>query len=222
MKNATIIVFPGTNRETDMAHALKLAGFHVSYTLYNEKKLPDNTDLVALAGGFSYGDYLRSGAIAANTNIIEPIKEYAENGGYILGVCNGFQILCEIGLLPGTLIHNNTGRFICKTVDIEIINIQSTFTHIYQQNQIVNLPVAHGEGHYFADDSTIKQLQDNNQILFQYCNNPNGSLKNIAGITNKAGNIMGMMPHPENHVDPYQKNTNGLGIFNSLMASLIK
>jgi phosphoribosylformylglycinamidine synthase len=216
MKNAVILLFPGTNRETDMEYALKLAGFNVSYLFCNETVLPVDTDLVALAGGFSYGDYLRSGAIAAHTPIITALCAYANAGGRVIGVCNGFQILCEIGLLPGVLMHNQSGRFLCTTIDLTVVNNNSAFTKNYQPNQTINIPIAHGEGNYFADDVTIARLEKNNQIMFRYVNNPNGSVHDIAGITNEQGNVLGMMPHPENHVDKFQKNTDGLGIFQSL------
>jgi phosphoribosylformylglycinamidine synthase len=216
MKNAVILLFPGTNRETDMEYALKLAGFNVSYLFCNETALPVDTDLVALAGGFSYGDYLRSGAIAAHTPIITALCAYANAGGRVIGVCNGFQILCEIGLLPGVLMHNQSGRFLCTTIDLTVVNNNSAFTKNYQPNQTINIPIAHGEGNYFADDVTIARLEKNNQIMFRYVNNPNGSVHDIAGITNEQGNVLGMMPHPENHVDKFQKNIDGLGIFQSL------
>lgn len=219
MKKAVVLIFPGTNRETDMYHALTLAGFDVSYVLYNETALPENIALVALAGGFSYGDYLRTGAIAAKTPIIPALCDFATNGGKIIGVCNGFQILCEIGLLDGALLHNQSGRFLCTTIDLHITRNDTDFTNAYEKNQIINIPIAHGEGNYFADDVTIARLEKNNQIIFRYCHNPNGSKNDIAGIINPKGNILGMMPHPENHVDSLQKNTDGLGVFQSLMQS---
>jgi phosphoribosylformylglycinamidine synthase subunit PurQ / glutaminase len=219
MKKAVILLFPGTNRETDMFHALSLVGFNVSYIFCNETFIPKDTDLVALAGGFSYGDYLRTGAIAAHTPIIPALCDYANSGGRVIGVCNGFQILCEIGLLDGILMHNQSGRFLCTTLDINIVHNTSVFTKKYDTNQVIHIPIAHGEGNYFADDVTIARLEKNNQILFRYTNNPNGSVNNIAGITNTQGNVLGMMPHPENHVDRFQKNTDGLGIFQSLMVA---
>ncbi len=220
MKHAVILLFPGTNRETDMQYALTLAGFTTSYLFCNETELPHHTDLVALAGGFSYGDYLRSGAIAAHTPIIPALCDYANKGGKVIGVCNGFQILCEIGLLPGVLMHNQSGRFLCTTIDLSVEHNDTDFTNSYQKKQTIHIPIAHGEGNYFADDVTIARLEKNNQILFKYINNPNGSLNNIAGITNEAGNVLGMMPHPENHVDKFQKNTDGFGIFQSLYNGL--
>ncbi len=216
MKKAVILLFPGTNRETDMAHALTLVGFTVSYIFCTEMTLPTDTELVALAGGFSYGDYLRSGAIAARTPIISALCDYAHSGGKIIGVCNGFQILCEIGLLPGALMHNQSGRFLCTTTDLIVERNTTYFTTHYQIEDMLNIPIAHGEGNYCADDVTLARLEKNNQIIFRYHNNPNGSLHNIAGIVNEQGNILGMMPHPENHVDIFQKNTDGLGIFQSL------
>jgi phosphoribosylformylglycinamidine synthase len=222
MKHAAILVFPGTNRETDIAYALSLVGFKITYVFCQENDLPHNLDLVVLAGGFSYGDYLRTGAIAANTPIIDALKEYVNKGGYVIGICNGFQILCEIGLLPGVLIHNQSGRFLCTTIDLKVTNNQSVFTRHYRINQTINLPIAHGEGNYFADEVTLARLEKNNQILFKYSNNPNGSSHDIAGIINETGNVLGMMPHPENHVDMYQKNTEGLEIFYSLMAYVTK
>lgn len=217
MKQAVILIFPGTNRETDMYHALTLGGYSVSYLFCSETNIPVGTDLVVLAGGFSYGDYLRTGAIAAQTPVITALRTFAETGGRIMGVCNGFQILCEIGLLDGVLMHNQSGRFLCTTVDIQIEHNNSIFTKNYANNTIIHIPIAHGEGNYYADEVTIARLEKNKQILFRYVNNPNGSAHNIAGITNKQGNVLGMMPHPENHVDRFQKNTDGLGIFQSLM-----
>lgn len=216
MKSA-IIIFPGTNREQDMRHALNRAGIESEFVFCNQKDLPENIQLVVLAGGFSYGDYLRTGVMAANSNIMNAVKEFAHNGGLVLGVCNGFQILCEAGLLEGVLMRNTNGRFICKTVDLKIENNQTPFTNSYEKGQVINIPIAHGEGNYFADSETLKSLEDNGQIVLRYTDNPNGSQNNIAGIINKKGNVLGMMPHPENHVDDLQKNQEGLGVFLSLL-----
>lgn len=216
MNKAAIIIFPGTNRETDMQHALQLCGFQVSFIFCDQSEIPADIDLVALPGGFSYGDYLRCGAMAANTAIIPSLKKFADQGGKVIGVCNGFQVLCEIGLLPGCLMHNQSGRFLCTTVNLQILSNKTIFTSHYADQQVINIPIAHGEGNYFADDVTLKRLEHQNQIIFKYTNNPNGSCADIAGIINPQGNVLGMMPHPENHVDSYHKNIDGLGIFQSL------
>lgn len=218
---AVIIVFPGTNREKDMHHALTLAGFDASYVFCSETDLPDGTDLVALAGGFSYGDYLRTGAMSARTPITDAIKHYADKGGKILGVCNGFQILCEMGLLDGVLMRNKNGRFLCTTLDIKVANNNTVFTSDYKKDEIIHIPIAHGEGNYYADENTLKVLEENNRIVFRYQDNPNGSLGDIAGIMNAQGNVLGMMPHPENHVDALQKNQDGLRLFSSIVQGLL-
>jgi len=217
---AVIIIFAGTNREQDMAHALRLAGFTPEFMFAHETALPEDTKFVLLPGGFSYGDYLRTGAMAAVTPIMTAVKKFAQQGGYVMGVCNGFQILCEAGLLEGVLMHNHNGRFLCKTVDLAVENTHTAFTTSYHDNADINLPIAHGEGNYFADSDCLARLEQNQQIILRYKNNPNGSQNNIAGIINQAGNVLGMMPHPENHVDSFQGNQQGLGFFESIFNTL--
>ena len=217
--HAVIVIFAGTNRETDMQSALNAAGISSEFIFSHETQLPDKTDIVILPGGFSYGDYLRTGAMAAVTPIMSAVKQFAENGGKVLGICNGFQILCEAGLLPGVLMRNHHGQFICKSVGILVDNNTTYFTKNYQKNQMIHIPIAHGEGNYFASADTLQSLEDNHQIIMRYTDNPNGSQNNIAGIVNKTGNVAGMMPHPENHTDIFHTNQDGLGLFQSLKNS---
>lgn len=215
---AVIIVFPGTNREKDMGHAFALAGFAVEYVFYKDT-LPAQKDIIILPGGFSYGDYLRTGAMASLAPVMQEIKTFADQGGLVLGICNGFQILCEAGLLAGVLMPNRDGAFICKTVTLNI-NTHSKFFQKATQETSFSVPIAHGEGNYFATPDMIKKLQDNQQIILTYQDNPNGSVADIAGISNKKGNILGMMPHPENHVDAFHDNQDGMILFNNI-ASLL-
>jgi phosphoribosylformylglycinamidine synthase I len=186
-------------------------------------------DMVILPGGFSYGDYLRSGAIARFSPIMQEVIAFAEKGGLVMGVCNGFQILCEAGLLPGALLHNNSRKFICKNVYIKPTTDETFITSKLNTNKALKIPIAHGEGKFYAPDVTMKEIYNNGQILFKYCDalgnitaesNPNGSIDNIAGITNKNKNVFGMMPHPERACDPYLNNTDGQGIFNSILNSM--
>jgi phosphoribosylformylglycinamidine synthase len=184
-------------------------------------------DMVVLPGGFSYGDYLRSGAIAKFSPIMNEVINHANKGGYVMGICNGFQILTESGLLEGALLHNNNQRFSCKNVNLKAVSTSAAITKDLDTNATFKIPIAHGEGRFHASDDTLKSLQDNDQILFSYCDeegnineasNPNGSLLNIAGITNKTKNVFGMMPHPERAADPFLANTDGLAIFNSILS----
>ena len=184
-----------------------------------------NCDVIFLPGGFSFGDYLRSGAIAKFSPIMEKVIDFGRNGGYIIGICNGFQILTESGLLPGALLHNTNNKFICKNVFLKINNTNTLVTNSYEKN-VIKVPIAHGEGRFFADENTMKDLKQNDQIIFKYCDfngkvlessNPNGSLENIAGICNKEKNIFGMMPHPERAADVLLSNTDGVALFKSIM-----
>lgn len=213
---AAIIIFPGTNREQDMQYALSLAGFQTEFIFCRAEKLPENIDLAVLPGGFSFGDYLRTGAMSANTPIMDDIKNFAAKGGLVLGICNGFQILCEAGLLPGILMRNKDGRFICKTTRLVVENSANSFMQDYHDGEIIRIPIAHGEGNYFADEVTLARLERHNRILLRYVRNPNGSQNDIAGILNDKGNVAGMMPHPENHVDLFQYNMHGLKLFKSI------
>ncbi|MGB0695995.1 MAG: phosphoribosylformylglycinamidine synthase subunit PurQ [Rhodospirillaceae bacterium] len=229
MKSA-IVVFPGTNRERDMARALYAAsGIEPIYLWHRDTDLPDDLDLVVLPGGFSYGDYLRSGAVAARSPILNAVKAHAERGGYVIGVCNGFQILTETGLLPGALMRNRDLRFICKRLSLRVETTQSPFTAAYFRGQVISVPVAHMDGNYFANRETLVELEGEGRVAFRYCDarghvgeevNPNGSRDNIAGILSADRRILGMMPHPENHVDPLQGGTDGQPLFLSVVESL--
>lgn len=217
MKTA-VIVFPGSNCDRDAADALeRVTGTPASMVWHEDSSLPDGLDLVVVPGGFSYGDYLRSGAIAARSPIMRDIVKKAEGGTPVLGVCNGFQILIETGLLPGALMRNAGLRFVCERTPLSIETTNSMFTRAYGDTKEVIFPIAHHDGNYFADEETLEALESEGRIVFRYLNNPNGSIHDIAGITNKAGNVLGMMPHPERAVDETHGGTDGLGVFESLL-----
>jgi len=217
MKSA-VIVFPGSNCDRDMAIALETVfGQKPSMVWHGETIFPDDLDMIAIPGGFSYGDYLRCGAMASRSNIINALIKAAEKDIKILGVCNGFQILTEIGLLPGALMRNSKMDFICKDVALEVEHSQSDFTSRYQRREEINLPVAHHDGNYFADEDTLDKLEGGGQIAFRYSGNINGSARNIAGIVNDKGNVLGMMPHPERAIDARHGGTDGLKLFQSLL-----
>ncbi|MCQ4091997.1 phosphoribosylformylglycinamidine synthase subunit PurQ [Exiguobacterium sp. LL15] len=212
-----VIVFPGSNCDLDMYHAVKDAlGEEAEYVFHTETSL-EGYDGVLLPGGFSYGDYLRCGAIARFSPIMEEVKRFATEGKTVLGVCNGFQILVEAGLLPGVLHRNNGLKFMCRTVELKVENTKTRFTSDYLPGETISIPIAHGEGNYHCDDATYAMLQTNGQIAFTYVDNPNGSRGDIAGITNKAGNVLGMMPHPERAVELLTGGTDGLKLFTSLV-----
>ena len=218
MKTA-VIVFPGSNRDRDMFHALELiTGTRPQSVWHTESTLPD-VDLVIVPGGFSYGDYLRSGAIAARSPILKDLVAKADSGVAVLGVCNGFQILTEAGLLPGALMRNAGLTFVCREVKMQTVNTDTRFSSRFATNQIWRCPVAHHDGNYFADAETLKAIEDNRQVVFRYAEgtNPNGSINDIAGITNAKGNVLGMMPHPENLVEPLQGGLDGRLLFESLL-----
>lgn len=217
MKSA-VITFPGSNCDRDGYTVLQATGCAPVHVWHRDSELP-KVDLVYVPGGFSYGDYLRSGAMAAHSPIMQEVKKHAQAGGYVLGVCNGFQILTESGLLPGILLRNAGLKFICKEVMLKVENTSSAFTKKYAKGQQVNVPVAHHDGNYFADDATIKSLQDNDQIAFTYTENPNGSKANIAGILNAKKNVLGMMPHPERHAESLLGGVDGRLMFESLLAA---
>jgi phosphoribosylformylglycinamidine synthase len=227
---AAVLVFPGINRERDMARTLKLvAGAEPSMVWHTERELPAGTDLVVIPGGFSYGDYLRCGAIAARAPVMEAVRAHAEKGGLTLGVCNGFQILCEAGLLPGVLMRNARLRFVCREVYLRVERSDSPFTRGYNAGQVICVPVAHGEGNYIADAETIERLEKDGRVLFRYASpdgaldpawNVNGAINHIAGIANERGNVLGMMPHPENHVEPAIGSTDGRGLFAGIVEAL--
>ena len=224
---SSVIVFPGSNCDRDIAVALEKFKIKNQMVWHNETNLP-KSDLVILPGGFSYGDYLRTGCIASKSRIMYDIIKHAKEGGLILGVCNGFQILIETGLLPGVLLKNKKLRFISKNVYLKVINIENQFCVSCVKKNIIELPIAHNEGNYFADDKILQNLEDNNLIAFKYCDekgkvnnnsNPNGSSNNIAGILNNNKNILGMMPHPERLIDPILSGEDGSMIFESLLKS---
>src|ERR1700689_3624029 len=226
MKSA-VLLFPGINRERDMARALKLAsGNETAVVWHAETSLPAGTDLVVVPGGFSYGDYLRCGAIAARAPVMDAVREFASSGGLVLGVCNGFQILCESGLLPGVLMRNAQLKFICHDVHLRVERSDTPFTRGYNAGQVIRVPVAHGEGNYIADGETIARLEGEGRVAFRYSSpdgmvdpnwNHNGALNAIAGIINERGNVLGMMPHPENHVEPPRAPPGARGLCAGLM-----
>jgi len=213
-----VIVFPGSNCDVDMFHAIKdELGEEVEYVWHDAESL-EGFDGILLPGGFSYGDYLRTGAIARFSNVMKEVVKAAEAGKPVLGVCNGFQILLEAGLLPGAMRRNDSLKFICRPVELKVANNQSMFSSMYKEEEVITVPIAHGEGNYYCDEETLAELQKNNQIIFTYNGeNPNGSLENIAGITNEKGNVLGMMPHPERAVDELLGGEDGLKIFQSIV-----
>jgi phosphoribosylformylglycinamidine synthase subunit PurQ / glutaminase len=213
-----VIVFPGSNCDVDMYHAIKdELGEEAEYVWHDADSL-EGYDGILLPGGFSYGDYLRSGAIARFSNVMKETKKAAEAGKPILGVCNGFQILLEAGLLPGAMRRNEQLKFICRQVTLKVENNQTMFTSLYQKDELITIPIAHGEGNYYCDEQTLRTLEEQNRIVFRYANeNPNGSLANIAGIMNEKGNVLGMMPHPERAVDKLLGSADGLKLFQSIV-----
>lgn len=226
---AAIVVFPGSNRERDAEAALTQAmGKKPIMVWHRDTELPD-VDLVLVPGGFSYGDYLRCGAIAAHSPVLREVKARADKGMAVIGVCNGFQIITEAGLLPGVLLRNASLKFVCRNVGLKVETSQSLFTSQYEQGQVLSVPVAHHDGNYFADERTLDQLEEHGQIAFRYCNadgelddaaNPNGSARNIAGIFNRTKNVLGLMPHPENAIEPLHGSTDGKGLFASMVEAL--
>lgn len=192
-----VVTFPGSNCDRDMRVALEASGAEVHQLWHKDTSLPQGIDLVVLPGGFSYGDYLRCGAIAAHSPLLQEVKKHAEKGGYVLGVCNGFQILAESGLLPGVLQSNKSLKFVCKAQELEVANDNTKFTRGFVAGEKVMFPIAHHDGNYYADDETIKELEGEGRVAFRYIDNPNGSINDIAGVLNKEGNVLGMMPHPE-------------------------
>ena len=224
--NAAVLLFPGINREGDVARALKQAtGKAPAIVWHAEHELPRGVDLVVAPGGFSYGDYLRCGAIAGRANIMGAVRAHAARGGYVLGICNGFQILCEGGLLPGVLMRNRDLKFVCKMQHLRVERNDTAFTRQYSGGQVIKVAIAHGEGHYRADDDTMARLEGEGRVAFRYCDasgaiggaaNPNGSTHDIAGIYSERFNVLGLMPHPENLIDPLVGGVDGRGLFESL------
>jgi len=226
---SAVVVFPGSNRERDVARALALAGSKPAMVWHADTELPAGTDLVVLPGGFSYGDYLRCGAIAARAPIMDAVRAHATRGGLVLGICNGFQILCEAGLLPGVLARNAGLKFICHEVYLRVERSDTPFTRRYNAGDVIRVPVAHGEGNFIADSETVKRLEDEGRVVFRYTSadgkldasfNFNGATNAIAGIVSEKRNVLGLMPHPENHVDPIVGPTDGRRLFESIATTL--
>lgn len=218
---AAVITFPGSNCDRDMAVAIeRVAGTAPLRVWHADAELPERLDFIALPGGFSYGDYLRSGAMAANSPVMRGVKQQAERGVAVLGVCNGFQVLTEAGLLPGALMRNASQNFICRTVPLKVENSTSLFTAGFASGQTIDIPVAHHDGNYFADEDTLDRLEGEGRVAFRYVENCNGSRRDIAGVLNAAGNVLGMMPHPERAVDPAHGGTDGLALFENALRSL--
>ena len=224
-----VVIFPGSNCDMDMVYVLESILKKEVVKLWHKDTNLQECDFIILPGGFSFGDYLRSGAIAKFSPIMKEIIGFANAGGYVMGICNGFQILCETGLLPGALLHNTNHKFICKNVHLKTISKNSILTNMIGDKSL-KIPIAHGEGRYFADEKTIADLENNDQILFKYCNengevtkeaNPNGSINNIAGVCNKDRNVFGMMPHPERASDIELKSTNGRKLFESILSKTL-
>jgi phosphoribosylformylglycinamidine synthase len=218
MKTA-VVLLPGLNRDRDMIAALTAITGQAPRTVWQTETTIPDVDLIVIPGGFSFGDYLRCGAIAARAPAMRAVAEAAARGVPVLGVCNGFQILCEAGLLPGALMRNNTLRFVCREVKLEVVTAATRFTGNYTDGQIIRCPVAHHDGNYFADDETLARLDGENRVVFRYAEgtNPNGAIRDIAGIVNADGNILGMMPHPENLIEPEHGGTDGRAIFESAL-----
>ena len=214
---AAVIIFPGSNCDRDMLSALRLAGHETIKIWHKETELPKNIDLIAIPGGFSFGDYLRCGAIAAKSPIFNEVIRHINRGGYALGICNGFQILTEAGILPGILQQNIGTKFISKVLDLRVNNTSSTFTHKYATNSIISIPIAHHEGNYFASKDDLKNLRDKDCIAFEYIDNPNGALDNIAGILSENHRVLGMMPHPERHIENAHGCQDGYPLFEGLL-----
>jgi phosphoribosylformylglycinamidine synthase len=217
MKSA-VIVYPASKCDRDAARALtRLSGQPTSMVWHKDTALPDGVDVVVLPGGFSYGDYLRSGAMSARSPIMRAVAAHAERGGLVLGICNGFQVLAEAGLLPGALLKNAGQRFVCRDVPLAVANGNTAFTRAYRETRETMIPIAHGDGRYYADDETLDRIENEGRVVFRYLDNPNGSARDIAGIVNERGNVLGMMPHPERASDPALGRLGGAAVFQSLM-----
>lgn len=231
MPNFGVVVFPGSNCDHDCYHAIKHVFDQGCEFVWHEEKNLSGLDCIVLPGGFSYGDYLRTGAIARFSPVMKAVEGFASSGGLVIGICNGFQILVEAGLLPGALIRNASLKFVCKSVNIRVENTNTPFTHLMKKGDVLRIPIAHGEGNYFAAPEDIKKLNENSEVVFRYSDesgkttpesNPNGSIENIAGICNSEGNVLGMMPHPERCCEEILKEQDGRRIFESLIAWLEK
>ncbi|EJL24764.1 phosphoribosylformylglycinamidine synthase subunit PurQ [Novosphingobium sp. AP12] len=219
---SAVITFPGSNCDRDMAVALeKVSGTAPHRVWHGDSELPDGLDFIAVPGGFSYGDYLRCGAIASRSPIMKAVVAAAERGVPVLGVCNGFQVLTESGLLPGALLRNAGLNFVCREVALEVANAQSLFTSAYEAGQVIRIPVAHHDGNYFADEATLDRLEGEGRVAFRYAEEVNGSARAIAGLLNDAGNVLGMMPHPERAIETTHGGTDGRGLFESAIRGLV-
>ncbi|OJW65343.1 MAG: phosphoribosylformylglycinamidine synthase I [Sphingomonadales bacterium 63-6] len=218
-----VVTFPGSNCDRDMAVALEaVSGVPAIRVWHGDAELPADLDFIALPGGFSYGDYLRSGAMAARSPVMQSVIEAARRGVPVLGVCNGFQVLTEAGLLPGALMRNASQHFICRNVKLKVENSQSLFTAGYSAGQILSIPVAHHDGNYFADDATLDRLEGEGRVAFRYAETVNGSARDIAGVLNEAGNVLGMMPHPERAIEDALGSSDGRALFESAIRSLVE
>jgi phosphoribosylformylglycinamidine synthase len=218
-----VVTFPGSNCDRDMAVALEaVSGAPAIRVWHGDAELPDDLDFIALPGGFSYGDYLRSGAMAAKSPVMRSVIAAADRGVPVLGVCNGFQVLTESGLLPGALMRNGSQNFICRTVELKVENSQSLFTSRYEAGEIIRIPLAHHDGNYFADEDTLDRLEGEGRVAFRYVEKVNGSRRDIAGVLNAAGNVLGMMPHPERAIDPAHGGTDGRKLFESVIGALVR
>jgi phosphoribosylformylglycinamidine synthase len=217
-----VIVFPGSNCDHDCFYAVNGNLGQPAEFIWHDSATLGNVDAVILPGGFSYGDYLRCGAIAKFSPVMKAVKEFAASGGLVLGVCNGFQILVECGLLPGALIRNRDLKFICRQVELRTESANSPFTSTLSKGQVVRMPIAHGEGCYYADDRTLDELEAEDRVVFRYVQNPNGSLRDIAGILNRERNVMGMMPHPDRASDPLMGSSDGLAVFQSMLSAGVR
>ena len=219
---AAVIQFPGSNCDRDMAVALKAAGADVTMVWHKDTDLPEGLDFVAIPGGFSFGDYLRVGAIAARSPICQSVVEFANRGGYVFGVCNGLQVLTETGLLPGALLRNAGLKYICKHIEIRVETTQSAYTCAYKNDQMITIPIAHHDGNYTIDDTDAQALFEQDRVAFTYMDNPNGSVRSIAGVLSENRRVLGMMPHPERLADPEQGGTDGQPFFAGLMEQFAK
>ena len=217
---AAVITFPGSNCDRDLAVAFEQAGASVARVWHKEAALPAGTDIVGIPGGFYYGDYLRCGAIAAQSPISAAVRGHAQKGGYVLGICNGFQVITEMGLLPGVLMRNAGLKFICRTVTLTVATTASAFTAGYGKGQQIRVPIAHHDGNYTIDAEGLKALQDQDRIAFAYAENPNGSMGDIAGVLSENRRVLGMMPHPERAADPLHGSTDGAAMFRALMGGM--
>lgn len=218
--HAAVVVFPGSNCDRDLVVAFEAAGAKVSKVWHKDTDIPSGVDVIGIPGGFSFGDYLRCGAIAANSPICQSVKAHAARGGYVIGICNGFQVLTETGLLPGVLLRNAGLKYICKTVGLTVETSGSVYTEGYNAGDVIDIPIAHHDGNYFADDDTVARLKGEDRVAFTYTENPNGAKSDIAGILTENRRVLGMMPHPERAADAVHGGTDGQALFRALTGAL--